>query len=521
MLATKDFIEATRHRIRGLIAEDAKTVSKPLADALKIISTRIFEEDFRLRSLGGNTRVGVRSLRNCFRKELGCSAQTYVTNHRMIAARRLLENSRIPVWKVSASVGYKSPDAFIRAYTRWSGTCPSAERESLVAREIVGEPPVSSHDDTLRTFEHRLLKSLWPGIADWAQDSQRNLIRFGYRPNFRVTFDALIKKSSEGCRDDRTLGVEIAQLALDLLLLNQEGLAGEEHNPLHLEGLLNKANALRLASDLTGSHDALRAAENMVCSAGVSAELKAKVILQKALLYTFERLFEESEAAYSAAEEVLQNTQDSKLASQFYLDRGFNQELQGNMLAAAKNYESALGCLTPNLESDHYLLVCCYHRLASASFCSGDLAKARECLDAAGRFAETCNTGTTSAHLGWLNGMIRQADGDSECARQKLIAAQSALLEAGEIANAAILTLDLAAVCLSIGRESEGRELAEEAACALACVRLDRESLLSLELFKESMVKGRLTHQALALLRRSLESKFDIPRSSPWQKSPP
>lgn len=72
----------------------------------------------------GALEASLRTLERCFRRETGVPLGTWRRRHRLLRARRLLQDGR-PSTEVALDVGYASPSAFARAYREQFGLGPA------------------------------------------------------------------------------------------------------------------------------------------------------------------------------------------------------------------------------------------------------------------------------------------------------------------------------------------------------------------------------------------------------------
>lgn len=83
----------------------------------------------------------------CFRNAVGEPPLRHLARMRIAAACRLLRDSPAPVAEVAQAVGYRSPQAFARAFERNCGCTPSAyrtgDRAAGAARDAQNDPLAS------------------------------------------------------------------------------------------------------------------------------------------------------------------------------------------------------------------------------------------------------------------------------------------------------------------------------------------------------------------------------------------
>ena len=98
-----------------------------LADLLAWIAANL-ERDLSLPVLAARAAIGERQLSRMFRDGLGESPGALVARLRLEAAHDLLSTGPVPVSEVARLAGYRSADAFGRAYARAHGEPPEATR---------------------------------------------------------------------------------------------------------------------------------------------------------------------------------------------------------------------------------------------------------------------------------------------------------------------------------------------------------------------------------------------------------
>jgi len=86
------------------------------------------DADLSLPVLAARAAIGERQLSRMFRKGLGESPGALIARLRLEAARDLLSTGPVPVSEVARLAGYRSADAFGRAYARAHGETPEATR---------------------------------------------------------------------------------------------------------------------------------------------------------------------------------------------------------------------------------------------------------------------------------------------------------------------------------------------------------------------------------------------------------
>jgi AraC-like DNA-binding protein len=92
---------------------------------LLLLNQRCSREDVA-RSLGLHPRTLGRRL-----QAAGATFQQLLDESRADLAQQLLRDTRITIARIAATLGYRDPTIFTRAFTRWTGRTPSAFRAAL------------------------------------------------------------------------------------------------------------------------------------------------------------------------------------------------------------------------------------------------------------------------------------------------------------------------------------------------------------------------------------------------------
>ncbi|MFL6721675.1 MAG: GlxA family transcriptional regulator [Sphingomonas sp.] len=91
-------------------------------------------EDLSVERLAAKGNLSVRQFTRLFRQSLDMPPAEFVERARLSEAVRRLAESAVSIDRLAQSVGYRSADAFSRAFTRRFGIAPSAYRERFSSR---------------------------------------------------------------------------------------------------------------------------------------------------------------------------------------------------------------------------------------------------------------------------------------------------------------------------------------------------------------------------------------------------
>ena len=89
------------------------------------------EEPLPIRALCAIAGVGVRRCERGFRRQLRLSPRRHYLNLRLQRARTFLQYTSLPVLDAAVACGFRNLAHFSRAYKRWAGVPPSADRGQI------------------------------------------------------------------------------------------------------------------------------------------------------------------------------------------------------------------------------------------------------------------------------------------------------------------------------------------------------------------------------------------------------
>ena len=92
-----------------------------------------FRKDISLEMVAEHVRLSASWFGNLFRTETHQTFSEYLSSYRMAAAKRLLEQTDLPISQIADEVGINDPHYFSRMFTRSTGQCPKEYRNRLRA----------------------------------------------------------------------------------------------------------------------------------------------------------------------------------------------------------------------------------------------------------------------------------------------------------------------------------------------------------------------------------------------------
>lgn len=104
-----------------------------LQEAIALMEANL-EEPIELDKLAGYIALSRRQLERLFGEYLRCSPSRYYLKLRLLQARQLLRQTRLPILNVATGCGFVSPQHFSKCYREHFGIAPSHERSSKSPR---------------------------------------------------------------------------------------------------------------------------------------------------------------------------------------------------------------------------------------------------------------------------------------------------------------------------------------------------------------------------------------------------
>lgn len=99
------------------------------------INELLFEPDLLIEEVKRQCGIRNNNIASRFRHFVGHAPKSYVLQHRMALAQRLLRYEELTVTQVSFAVGYASPNGFAMTFKRWVGAPPIAFRQDVNRQE--------------------------------------------------------------------------------------------------------------------------------------------------------------------------------------------------------------------------------------------------------------------------------------------------------------------------------------------------------------------------------------------------
>ncbi|MDX1506546.1 MAG: helix-turn-helix domain-containing protein, partial [Spongiibacter sp.] len=106
----------------------------PAVVKVKVMLERRLSDDIALESLAADLGMSYRTLIRRFKRATNDTPLHYLQRLRINAAKRLLENSNMPIESLMQEVGYQDLSSFSKLFQRETGLTPSSYRRQARAR---------------------------------------------------------------------------------------------------------------------------------------------------------------------------------------------------------------------------------------------------------------------------------------------------------------------------------------------------------------------------------------------------
>jgi tetratricopeptide (TPR) repeat protein len=329
---------------------------------------------------------------------------------------------------------------------------------------------------------------LWESLRQFPQSRRLSLAQSG-NPFLTWGFCEFLCKTSKAlAAQNPDEAVEIADLAVLVAEgLSDEGMA-EERWLYQLRALAwaHLGNAKRVRGDLPPAESAFGVSEQWwdAGDEGTGDALGYRPILLdlKASLWIDQRRFPAALKLLDEAHDLYLEQGSPHLAGRVLLNQTHAFLESGEPDQAIPVLEKAEALIDPAREPR--LLLCARHNLLDNLSKAGRFAEARQMLPQVQALSRIAGSQLDHVRLRWIEARIAAGLGDVEDARAAFSDARQGFLDQDIAYDAALVSLESAAVLLHQGRTKEVRELAREMIPIFQSQEIHREALAALAVFQ-------------------------------------
>jgi tetratricopeptide (TPR) repeat protein len=265
-------------------------------------------------------------------------------------------------------------------------------------------------------------------------------------------------------------------------------------------------NVTRVADDLSVAEAALaRALDLSACGTG-DPRLLARIMDLTASLYTDQRRFAEARRLLDGVYTIYHRLGDTHSAARALISKGISA-------GAALQSEEAVGLLQRGIcladaAREPRLIFQAVHSLLWGLLDCGNVAEVEKLWDQVQELYSVYAEGAVALREQWLEGRVAAGLGKDERAERVFLRVRRGFREAERHYDAALVSLDLAAVWLRQGRTTEILESVEEMIAIFRSLDIQREALAALLMLRGALEKDQATAallQAVSAEIRRLE----------------
>jgi tetratricopeptide (TPR) repeat protein len=406
------------------------------------------------------------------------------------------------------------PDGASRALQRHLSLCPTCE-ERLVALapgpspSLSTAPPEEDYQDLIRRLldsqraevaairhglaaERAAAPGLWREIAPEPQERRRR--RVLDEPRFQTWgfFELLIDRAYAAIQEDARAAEDLLRLAVDVAgRLSSAGYGPAAGETAQARAWIWLANILRVQGDFQQAEAAFQTAERHLSRGWLDPLDEALLLEVKGALRRGQRRFAEAVELLDAAIDIYREVNEPHLQGRALGIKGLVLQYTGDFTAAADCFRTSLflvdGLREPRLVlTNQYNLIGCLHDAGQSAEAASLIVDARRLTEQVGRRSDLLR-------LRWTEGKIAASRGRLETAEAALREVREAFFESSLVFDAALVSLDLAAVYLRQHRAEETKRLAAELIPVFQTRDVHREILASLIVFQQAADLEQLT----------------------------
>ncbi len=374
---------------------------------------------------------------------------------------------------------------------------PSSEEEALIDRAAA--PALAFHE-----LEDRARRGL--GVLQALPDHPLRLaaVRTGVLTGANPALvELLLANGRKKIHDSPAAALEAAELAVAVACRLPGGPYGPAFCRERLaEARAHEANALRVVGKLRKAEAVMVEAAKLL-EGSADDFLRAEVASFAASLAKDQRRWAEARERLDLAEKLFTSVgAEPRMIVRVRLKRAEVESCAGDPVVAAAmtraTLEAADAAAMPNL---HFMA---HHNLAWYLCDSGEFEEARRLLTAGESLYRAHPDRSFRLRRAWLEGRVAWGLGERTEADSIFRSVRDAFLEAGLGYPAALVALDLAALCLEEGRTAEVREIAAWTTALFEVNDIHREALAALSLFRQAALQDLLTVQEIRRMAHHL-----------------
>ena len=332
---------------------------------------------------------------------------------------------------------------------------------------------------------------------------QRALIQRTWRFKNYVFAEFLLEESLRSVVDDPSRAEDLAELALVV----GEQLEGSHYGPALINDLKARAwtyvgNARRVATDLRSAEEAFAEAEKTLAEGTDDVLLRARTLILKGELRREQRRFDEADELFQRALSTYREAGEEHWVGRALISMAAAAEESGHAEKGIDLLRDALAKI--DTEREPRLLLLVRHNQANCLVSAGRAQEAKKMLPELKKLVSEQGSRVDALRSLWLEGRIARGLNKLDEAEKVFARMRDEFVERGIAYDAALASLDLAAVYAQQGRTGEMKQLAEEMMPIFRSRDVHREATAALLVFQRAAKTESATLQMVADIARYL-----------------
>jgi tetratricopeptide (TPR) repeat protein len=345
--------------------------------------------------------------------------------------------------------------------------------------------------------------ALWERLARLPYEKQRGVIRDTDRFLSWGLCELLCRESREAAPGDAIRAVELAELAVLVAERLRPGEPAEEEWLLELRALAwgYLGNARRVLGELRGAGEAFARAAELWKEA---AEEIGDPLGYGPILLDLEASLRRDQRRFTEALDLLDRVvtayrdgdpeiRDLHLAGRALIKKAYTFDQMGEAGRALQCLEEAAPLV--DAARDPRLFLCLRHNVVWSLSTLGRHQEARALAPEVEALAREIGNALDLARLRWAEGRIAAGLAETARAEEALREARREFIRQGIGYDAALVSLELAALYAGRGRTAEMKELAGEMLPVFQAQDVHREALAALAIFQQAAVQEAATRE--------------------------
>jgi tetratricopeptide (TPR) repeat protein len=263
------------------------------------------------------------------------------------------------------------------------------------------------------------------------------------------------------------------------------------------------ANALRVSGRLREAEEAFANAQRCCESGTGDPLLRAALLARIGSLRYFQRRFDETVSLADEAISIYKELGESRSVPPIMVQKAIAQLLSGAPDAAVRTLNRTLPLI--DHEGSPQLLLAACHNLVRAYIELGEPEQALSLFFEARGLYQDFQDPLISLRACWQEGQLLRDLGHLQAAEAALLRARQGFLEGELLYEVAVVSLDLAAVYLRLGRVEQLRETVQEMVPIFTALGVDRDALAALLQLQQGDQQSRQAFELIRYLSSRLE----------------